>query len=65
VPAVVLHGTGDDVVPIALSRAYAAQTQVDLIELEGVDHFEVIEPGSAAWPAVLDAFALISGRRAH
>ena len=60
-PAWLVHGTADDRVPDALSRDYAGaaaaaggRVQVEL--LPGVGHFEVIDPLSAAWPAVLDAF---------
>lgn len=53
---VLVHGTLDDVVPPSLSRGLAAaHAWVDLREVEGADHFDVIDPTSAAWPAVLDA----------
>ncbi len=51
---VLIHGTNDDNVPIEVSQAYvkAARTVNDpitYIELEGVDHFDVIDPHSTAW----------------
>jgi acetyl esterase/lipase len=50
---VVLHGTDDDVVPVANSRGlHAAYPFVRLQELDGVDHFGLIDPLSTAWPAV-------------
>ncbi len=53
---VTVHGTDDDVVPVAQSRALAvAHPGVALRELPGLGHFEVIDPLSAAWPPVLDA----------
>ncbi len=57
---VVLHGTDDRVVALDLSRAYvaAAAAQGDdatLVTLDGVGHFEPIDPASTAWPVVLDA----------
>jgi acetyl esterase/lipase len=53
---VILHGAGDDVVPPAVSRTLAAAHPfVDLHVLEGVDHFDLVDPTSAAWPAVVDA----------
>jgi acetyl esterase/lipase len=60
VPAVVIHGTDDDRVPVAVGRAYvaaarAAGDDVTLVELRGVEHFAVIDPLSGAWPAVVDA----------
>ncbi len=52
---VIVHGTEDDVVPLANSRCLAgAYDFVDLRPVEA-DHFAVIDPLSAAWPAVLDA----------
>ncbi len=50
---VLLHGTEDDVVPVQISRHYAAAAAaagdaVDLIELAGVGHMDFVDPGSAA-----------------
>jgi acetyl esterase/lipase len=63
-PVVVVHGTEDDRVPVAVSQSYAeamaaagAADRVRLIELAGVEHFGLIDPLSAAWPAVLEALA--------
>lgn len=51
-----VHGTLDDLVPPTASRALArAHPWVDLREVEGAEHFDVINPASAAWPAVLEA----------
>jgi acetyl esterase/lipase len=51
VPRVLIHGTADDTVPIALSRNYAAPAR--LIEIPNADHLALIDPRSAAWPLVL------------
>jgi len=52
---VLVHGVADDDVPVSLSRALAERYPwVDLHEVPG-GHFEVIEPGSVAWPTVLSA----------
>jgi acetyl esterase/lipase len=52
---VIVHGEDDDVVPVSLSHGFvAAHPWVRLHEVPG-GHFEVIEPGSAAWPTVLAA----------
>jgi acetyl esterase/lipase len=51
VPRVLIHGTADDTVPIALSREYAAPARI--IEIPGADHFSVIDPGHAAWRVVI------------
>jgi acetyl esterase/lipase len=58
---VVVHGVDDDVVPISLSRGLVARHPwVDLREVPG-GHFEVIEPGSVAWPTVLGALRGLGG----
>ena len=51
---VLIHGTSDDSVPIEVSKAYAKAAlslndPITYIELEGVDHFDVIDPHSEAW----------------
>lgn len=52
----VVHGTRDDIVPPANSRELAAEHPfVELRPVEGADHFDLMNPASAAWPAVLDA----------
>jgi acetyl esterase/lipase len=60
VPTVLVHGTRDEDVPLAVSRAYrdaagAAGDDVRLHELVDVDHMSLIDPASTAWPAVLAA----------
>lgn len=53
---VVLHGAEDDIVPVSISRGLAAaHLEVGLRELQGVEHFGVIDPRSRAWPALLEA----------
>lgn len=49
-----VHGTDDVQVPIDQSRRYAAAASaagdpVELVELAGVGHDELIDPGSASW----------------
>jgi acetyl esterase/lipase len=61
VPLRVRHGSRDDEVPAAMSRSFAdraraAGDQVDGRELAGCDHFDVIDPLSAAWESVRAAF---------
>lgn len=60
VPQVLLHGTQDTDVPIEISRRYAerarvAHDPVEYIELEGVDHFDLINPLSQAWDITIKA----------
>lgn len=54
---VLIHGTADAVVPIALSRSFLSARAGDsprpeLVELAGVDHFALIDPESAAFQTV-------------
>jgi pimeloyl-ACP methyl ester carboxylesterase len=55
VPQLLVHGTEDDVVPVSQSRDHAARDPLaELVELEGADHFDVIDAGHAAWQAVVE-----------
>ena len=56
-----IHGSADDVVPPAFSRDYVSmkqkragreQEEAHLVEIDGAGHFDVINPGSAAWKVV-------------
>jgi acetyl esterase/lipase len=51
-PVVLIHGTSDEIVPIELSRAYQGGR---LIEIQDGDHFDVIDPQTAAFQQVLKA----------
>jgi acetyl esterase/lipase len=57
VPALLVHGDADVRVPISQSRAFAeaaraAGDEVELVELAGVDHMELIEPEGPARAAI-------------
>lgn len=59
-PTVLVHGAADDRVPITQSRDYrsAAVHSGDdcrLVELDGVGHFALIDPETAAFDAVVEA----------
>jgi pimeloyl-ACP methyl ester carboxylesterase len=59
---VLVHGAADSVVPVDISRAYrataaAAGDVVELVEVAGAGHFEVINADSPAWPSVAGALA--------
>ncbi len=56
-----VHGTADDQVPWQVSvsyarRARAAGDHAICVLRPGAGHFDVIDPMSGAWPAVLAAF---------
>lgn len=51
-------------------QAYAATAAArgdptESLVLEGAGHFEVIDPTSAVWPRIVDAFAELLRRRPH
>ena len=54
----VIHGVKDHRVPIELSRTYCAskQPQIELIEIDGAGHFDLINPNHTAFLAVLRVF---------
>jgi acetyl esterase/lipase len=65
IPVRLVHGSLDDRVPCGMSRDYAARAvaagdDVLLDELPGYGHFELIDPLTSAWPAVLAAFRAIA-----
>ncbi|HEY9377111.1 MAG TPA: alpha/beta hydrolase [Jiangellaceae bacterium] len=62
VPVIVVHGSDDSAVPPQLSERYAMHTAAELRLLDGVGHFELIDPRSAAWPVVHDAIRGIAHR---
>lgn len=52
-----IHGGSDDIVPSSLSRNYAAQKKargedVHYLEISSANHFDLINPHSAAWPKI-------------
>jgi acetyl esterase/lipase len=54
VDQLIVHGDRDRMVPIELSRTYAATARaagdrVELVEWPGVGHFEPIDPGHGCW----------------
>lgn len=53
---VALHGGRDTAVPVDYSRRYARYSErVRLVVLDDADHFDLIDPLSAAYPAVAEA----------
>jgi pimeloyl-ACP methyl ester carboxylesterase len=61
VPQVLIHGVGDDRVPLSHPQAYAARARAAgddcrVVEIPG-GHFEPIDPRSSIWPEVLGAMA--------
>ena len=58
---VLIHGDSDDNVPLEQSTDLGAY--VDRVEvLVGADHFDVIDPGTAAWSIILDELESLTQR---
>ncbi len=60
VPIRFIHGTADDRVPIELSETYCAEKResgadISLVRLEGLGHFDLMDPNSVAFPTLLRA----------
>ncbi|HKV92280.1 MAG TPA: alpha/beta hydrolase [Candidatus Angelobacter sp.] len=58
---VLIHGTADLDVPYEISKSYAERKKksgekVELITLPGVNHYEIVDPGSKAWKQVEETF---------
>jgi acetyl esterase/lipase len=58
-PATLVHGTCDDRVPIAHARAFAAAANAKLLELDGADHFDIIDPRARWWSAIETAIGAV------
>jgi dipeptidyl aminopeptidase/acylaminoacyl peptidase len=57
---VLVHGTADDTVPLSQSEAFVERAdklgdQSTLINLDGIGHYELIDPKSETWPEVVRA----------
>jgi acetyl esterase/lipase len=59
---IIIHGSADDIVPVVFSRDYAekkkrAKEDVRFLEIQGADHFDLIDPRSRAWSSVAGAIS--------
>jgi acetyl esterase/lipase len=57
---VLVHGADDDIVPISQSEAFFGRAKKlgdpsTLVKLDGIGHYELIDPESEAWPSVARA----------
>ena len=58
VPIIIVHGTADEVVPIALAYSYAeVHPQAHVVALDGVGHFPLIDPKQPAFDTVVSHLA--------
>ncbi|ADB34500.1 conserved hypothetical protein [Kribbella flavida DSM 17836] len=61
-PVSIVHGTNDQRVPLAVSESYfTAHPTARLHRLNGVGHFELIDPDAEAWHAVITALTRFTG----
>ena len=65
---VLIHGTADDIVPVSQSEKFVERAEQlgerpTLLRLNGVGHFELIDPESDAWPIVARAVLLVLGQQ--
>jgi len=51
-PVLLVHGDRDDRVPVQHARAFAKASGAALLELEGADHFDVVDPRAEWWRAI-------------
>jgi acetyl esterase/lipase len=66
VPVAMVHGTDDDVVPLANAQAYVAAAEaagdpVELVVIEGSGHNDGLDPGHPAWDAALTRLERLLG----
>ena len=57
----ILHGTGDGIVPVAVSESYVRRHPAAVLTRLDCGHFALIDPRSAAWTAVLEALDDLAG----
>ncbi|HEY8600473.1 MAG TPA: alpha/beta hydrolase [Thermomicrobiales bacterium] len=63
-PQALVHGQDDDIVPIAISRDYAAAAAsagdpAHFRAVPGADHFDIINPRTDAWAVIIDELRAI------
>jgi acetyl esterase/lipase len=66
IPQLLVHGTEDTIVPLRQSTDYEELARsggdvVELVRIAGADHFDVIDPGHAAWAAVVERLPRLVG----
>ena len=64
VPQALVHGQNDDIVPLAISRDYAAAAAnagdpAHFRVVPGADHFDIINPSTNAWAVIIEELRAI------
>jgi pimeloyl-ACP methyl ester carboxylesterase len=62
-----IHGTADQDVPYEISQSYADKKKklgehIELIMLQNIGHFEIVDPGSSVWKQVESTFISLTRR---
>ncbi len=62
-----IHGTADTAVPYEIGKGYAdakkkSGEKIELITLDKIGHFEIVDPGSAVWEKVWSVFSSLTER---
>ncbi|MGI5328366.1 TIGR00730 family Rossman fold protein [Actinomadura nitritigenes] len=63
IPTVIVHGDRDELLPVAMSRRYAAASAAELIVASSTGHFDLVDPGASVWPTIVDALSRVGSRR--
>ena len=63
---ILIHGTEDDIVPFSQSEKFVERAEQlgerpTLVKLNGVGHFELIDPESDAWSTIVTAVLPVLG----
>lgn len=53
-PTRILHGTHDTLVPFEMSQRFGTHAGVPVHSIDGIGHYELIDPQSRVWPIVVD-----------
>jgi acetyl esterase/lipase len=62
-PTLIVHGTADVDVPIAMSHDFVDRCRCNYLELGGADHFDLITPGGPAWGSVCGWLSNVIGQK--
>ena len=67
VSVLLVHGGRDEIVPASQSHTYAdaaraAGDSVEVVDLPGADHFDLVEPEDPAWAAVVERLPGLGGK---
>lgn len=59
-PVRILHGANDSIVPVGMSTSFGQRWNIDVHEIPGIGHYELIDPQGTAWGDVLRSLEEVS-----